>query len=482
MKNNLNFSLIFVSLFFFIIVNGQNAGILDNSFNIGTGFNNQVNAIVLQPDGKILVGGQFTSYNGEQKKHIVRLNTDGTIDYSFNIGTGFSGPVNSTVQVLTIIQQSDGKILVGGGFTSYNGQNHNKILRLNADGTIDTSFNSELFTFDYYLPYLRKIILQPDGKILVVGQFSTYNNEIQRRIVRLNSNGTLDSSFNSGTGFSYNVDATTSMSIVLQNDGKILVGGDFDSYNGQNSRRIVRLNTDGTRDTSFNIGSGFAGIVSFGGYVASIILQSDEKIIVGGSFLSYNGQTRRTLVRLNQNGTLDTSFSIPVDLIGAGIVTDLQPDGKIILGGNILQNGQAKNINRLDNNGSIDNSFTTGIGFNNAVYTLAIQNDGKILVGGLFTSYDGQTTNRIARLHGDNTLSIEDFNNESIKTYPNPVKDVLFLNKEVKKVTVTDLTGKVLAIHNSSNQIDMSTFQSGVYLIVMETENNLKVTRKIVKE
>ena len=112
--------------------------LLDTSFVIGTGFNDDVRTIITQVDGKILVGGKFTNYNGVQQNYISRLNTDGSLDTSFNIGTGFSYIIS------TIVLQSDGKILVGGTFTSYNGINRNAVVRLNTDGSLDTSFINEV--------------------------------------------------------------------------------------------------------------------------------------------------------------------------------------------------------------------------------------------------------------------------------------------------------------------------------------------------
>jgi len=140
-------------------------GTLDSSFNIGTGFNDEVWSIAIQNDDKILCCGSFTSYNGTTRNRIVRLNSDGTLDSSFNIGTGF----NSLVLSITI--QSDGKILCGGPFTSYNGTTRNRIVRLNSDGTLDSSFNIGTG----FNAQVFSIAIQSDGKILCGGSFTSYN-------------------------------------------------------------------------------------------------------------------------------------------------------------------------------------------------------------------------------------------------------------------------------------------------------------------
>jgi len=465
MKKLLQFSIAFALLLVCGKAQAQTDGTLDTSFNTGTGFDNFVRSIALQPDGKILAGGWlFTSYNGTTQNRIARLDSDGTLDTSFTIGTGF----NSSVAVSSIALQPDGKILVGGGFTSYNGTTQNRIARLNPDGTLDTSFTIGTG----FGGSVSAIVLQPDGKILVGGDLTSYNGTTQNRIARLNSDGTLDTSFTIGTGFNNGVFA-----IVLQPDGKILVGGNFTSYNGTAQNRIARLNSDGTLDTSFNTGTGF------GGSVSAIVLQPDGKILVGGNFTSYNGTTQNRITRLNSDGTLDTSFNIGTGFNSGVVSIALQPDGKILMGGWFTSyNGTTQNyIARLDSDGTLNTSFNIGTGFSNAVYEIALQPDGKILVGGWFTSYNGQTANRIVRLYNNVTMSVNDNELSEIKIYPNPVKDILHFSKEIHKITLTDLTGKVLSIQSNSNQINMSGYQSGVYFVIIETENGLKETRKVVK-
>ncbi|MFA7445205.1 MAG: gliding motility-associated C-terminal domain-containing protein [Flavobacteriaceae bacterium] len=365
--------------------------IIDPSFNTGTGFtafNSSVESIALQPDGKILAGGRFTTFNGTTRNRLVRLNSDGTLDTSFNIGTGFND------YVFSVILQPDGKILVGGYFTAFNGTAQNRIARLNPNGTLDTSFNIGTG----FNEWVNVITLQPDGKILIGGVFTTFNGTAQNRLVRLNSNGTLDTSFDLGTGFSYAV-----ASIALQPDGKILVGGFFATFNGTTQNTITRLHSDGTLDTSFNIGI-WGGVNGYS--VRSIALQPDGKILVGGNFTTFNGTTQNRITRLNSDGTLDTSFNTGTGFSDSGVNSIvLQPDGKILVGGSFPSfNGTNQSqIVRLNPNGTLDTCFITGGGFYGGDYaswveSIALQPDGKILVGGFFTKYNGTTQNRITRL------------------------------------------------------------------------------------
>jgi uncharacterized delta-60 repeat protein len=367
------------------IIRLNSDGTRDNSFNIVNGFNNTVQTIQIQPDGKILLGGAFTTYQGVGANYIIRLNSDGTRDNSFNIVNGF----NNTVQTIQI--QSDGKILVGGGFTSYQGVGANYIIRLNSDGTRDNTFNIG----NGFNNTVQTIQIQSDGKILVGGVFTSYGGVAANRIIRLNSDGTRDNTFNIGTGF-----GGTVFSIQIQPDGKILLGGGFTSYQGVTANRIIRLNSDGTRDNTFDIGTGF------GGTVFSIQIQPDGKILIGGAFTTYGGVSANRMVRLNSDGTRDNTFNIGTGFGGTVNTIQIQSDGKILVGGAFTTYGGVTTIRiiRLNSDGTRDNTFDIGTGFESTVQTIQIQPDGEILVGGFFTSYQGVTANRMVRLNSDGSI------------------------------------------------------------------------------
>jgi uncharacterized delta-60 repeat protein len=381
-------------------------GIVDNTFTGGTGFINfiygsKIYQTILQPDGKILVGGDFTSYDGVDSNRIIRLNTGGTIDNTFNIGTGFSNnTLFSYVNVMHL--QSDGKILVGGNFTSYSGVTVDRFVRLNTGGTIDNTFNigTGFSTFNSILT----IKTQSDGKILIGGEFTSYNGVTSNRIVRLNTGGTIDNTFNIGTGLTNGFNGYVK-SIALQPDGKILVGGLFSSYSGVTRNGIIRLNTGGTIDNTFNIGAGFNDVVDV------ITLQPDGKILVGGVFTSYSGVTRNGIIRLNTGGTIDNTFNSGDGFNSNVYSITLQPDGKILVGGFFSSYNGVTNdyIVRLNSNGTIDNTFITGStnGFNSSVTSIILQPDGKILVSGEFNTYSGVTYNGIIRFTSFTNTEVE---------------------------------------------------------------------------
>jgi uncharacterized delta-60 repeat protein len=368
-------------------------GLVDSSFSSGSGANDEIKTIAVQPDGKMIIGGRFTSYNGTARNHIARLNADGTLDSSFDPGSGTDGLVN----IVALLP--DGKIIITGSLTSYNGTLINRIARLNANGSLDSSFNFN--PGSGATGGVSSVALLTDGKMIIGGTIISTNDTPINRIARLNADGSLDSSFNPGSGA--NIEIKT---IAVQADGKILIGGQFTTYNGIARNRIARLNADGSLDSSFDPGTGT------GSDVSTCAVQSDGKIVIGGSFTSYNGTTRNRIARLNADGTLDGSFDPGSGSASPVYIVAAQPDGKIIIGGAFAsyRGTTRRRIARSNTDGTLDSSFHPGSGANNSVFTVVMQPDGKIIIGGAFITYNGLTTNRIVRIHsGDGDAdSIED--------------------------------------------------------------------------
>ena len=360
--------------------------------NLGTGFNNEVLVIAEQSDGDILVGGDFTSLNGNVRNHFGRLNSDGTEDTAFyaNLGTGFDN------SVFGLAVDANGKILVGGGFAYLNDNLRNYFVRLNSDGTEDADFITNLG--DGFDSEVDIITVQNDGKILVGGAFSNLNNNPRPVMVRLNSDGTEDVDFDNNLGDGFN---DTPIAIQEQDDGKILIGGYFSTLDNNPRTLLVRLNADGTEDTDFytNLGTGFVG-----SFVSSVLLQDDGKILVGGNFTNFNGNVRNRLIRLNSDGTEDTAFYTN---LGTGFdlsILDLalQTDGDILAQGLFTHlNSQERNrIVRLNSDGTEDTAFyaNLGTGFGNHTKVLSLQENSGILIGGAFTTFNENPRNYFVRL------------------------------------------------------------------------------------
>jgi len=298
---------IIVSYFPSALIRHNVNGTIDNTFYSGstTGITTVISdeIIAIQNDGKILYGGGFSAYTVNsvtyQRNGLIRLNSDGSIDNTFNIGTGFEWSVTGVHQVREIEVLSDGKILIGGRFDSYNGTAvGGGILKLNSDGSIDTSFitlGSDITNI------VDDILVLSDGKIILGGGSNlSFNGIVKGNVVRLNSDGGYDNTF---TPILSNGQVRA---MVLNPDNSIIVGGvEFDTSTLTNVD-LVKLNSDGTLDTSFTVGytNSFQRIFD-------IELQFDGKIVVVGEFTTYNGVTANGIVRLNADGTINDCPPFP---------------------------------------------------------------------------------------------------------------------------------------------------------------------------
>lgn len=291
--------------FIFVAAVGMQAQSLD-AFNPNV--NGTVNEIELLPDGKMFIGGNFTTVGGVTRNSFARLNADGTLDATF--------PNVTTFDVQEIIVQPDGKILISGSFSLVNGVTRNRVARLNADGTLDTSFDCG------FVPPVSagKIALQPDGKVIIPLVFSALSITVQRR----NADCSADSSF---AIRSFNASIPQ---VLLQPDGKVLAIGGFTEVDGNPRRGIARLNANGTLDNTFNMITD--------GSVFRASLAADGKIYAGGRYTTVSGQPRTHFARLNTDGSLDTAFQTPTILhptmnAAAVFPSVVLPDGRVVIGG-----------------------------------------------------------------------------------------------------------------------------------------------------
>ena len=364
----------------------------DFHFDPGLGADGAIYSLVAQNDGKVLIGGAFTNYGGVSRRYVARVNSDGSLDLTFNPGAG----PNDVVR--TVVLQPDGKVLIGGDFTyvAQTGYIRNHIARLNADGSIDTTFVPNTGADG---PVIT-VALQADGKVLIGGDFLTVNgNPSFPRIARLNSSGSLDLSFNPGTSADQPV-----FDIAVQGDGKIVVAGAFTHFNGTPRNYLARLLANGSLDTGFN-----PGIVLDAPALALAIQPFDGKIIAAGvfgqslppsPFPTTNLAVRSFVARFQTNGALDTAFAPSLDGAVLGLVS--QPNGKLILAGNFsrVTGVNRSRVARLNLDGSVDLTFDPGAGADAIVYSVSQGADGKVFVGGDFTHFDGVVRNRIARING----------------------------------------------------------------------------------
>jgi uncharacterized delta-60 repeat protein len=365
-------------------------------------------AVAVQADGKIVVVGD-TNFFGSTDVQLVRFSANGSPDPTFD-GDGrriyLEPAAEDRGQAVAL--QPNGKIVVA-GYTNLFGTNDILLLRFHPDATLDTTFDSDgrRVFINGGDDRAQAVVVQPDGKLVVAG-YTNLLGTADILVLRFNANGSLDSSFDgdgrvvlSGPG------NERAQGVALQPDGKIIVAGYTDATGG-NDFSIVRFNVNGSLDGTF--GNGGRQVISgFGGndQAQALVLQSDGRIVVAG-FTNVTGTNDFAVVRLNANGSLDISFDIDGRLVISGFGGDdraqavaVQSDGKIVLAGytNVSGNNDFA-VARVNANGTLDATFdgdgrliTRSFAGDDRVQALALQLDGKIIAAG-YTN--GLGTNDVA--------------------------------------------------------------------------------------
>jgi uncharacterized delta-60 repeat protein len=405
-----------------VLCNNSSAapGEVDLSFDTGSGVNGGVKAMAIQPDGRLIIGGEFTRVKGLARTSLARLNADGSGDASFTPVNPVPGtPTLSNVFALAL--QPDGKVLAAhdyflglGQSSVYYGlsrfhpdgtpdpafitnaitalyglgtfsidinwlalQLDGKVLvsgpeflvRLHTDGTRDMNFNVNLGTSGVHIPY--RFAIAPDNKVVVIGDVLLPNSTTVPGIARFLANGSADTNFNSFISVEHDTLPPRISGVAVQPDGKALIFGSFTRVNGINRPYLARLNTDGSLDESF-----VPPIPLPYGLDGGIALQPDGKVHLGR-------------FRLNADGSLDTTFNLDMEgeTFAQEIATCLQPDGKVLLGGSCQTSlGPRAALARLHPDGSLDGSFNSGRSVLwDLPHTLLLQPDGKML----FTAITG---------------------------------------------------------------------------------------------
>ena len=464
---------------------------LDNSFGTGGqlntslgSFGNMCNSVVIQSDQKIVFGGGTKSSSfSDLAFALARCNSDGTLDNTFGTGGKVVTPIEPGSEGNSVVIQSDGKIIMGGSSGWFI-----NLVRYNSDGSLDTTFGTGgkvITDIDgYYNEKCKSVAIQSDGKILL-GGYGQHNSSDDPYfiLVRYNPNGTLDHTFGADGKVIGRVGQ--GRSVLIQNDGKILLGG------GSNfTFALVRYNADGILDNTFGTGGEIITAVGSSGEGNSLGIQSDGKIVLGGY-----ADGNFALVRYNTDGSLDNTFGVGgkvTTLIGgnsAGKSIGIQSDGKILLGGYAEANFA---LARYNSNGTLDNSFGNGgkvitpIGVvYNPGNSLDIQNDGKIVMGG--DAYNGDMA--LVRYHST-LLGFEKTESKQVvsKIYPNPFNSFvkIYFNKPLDnaELMIFNLFGQeVKKITNFSGQeiqLSRNDLSSGIYFLGIEEKFKIITIGKLV--
>ncbi|MFD1710358.1 delta-60 repeat domain-containing protein [Ottowia flava] len=335
------------------------------------------------PTQGILVGGAEFFGSGTLGKGIVRLNAA-----TLAQDTGFTASVTQGAnagEVHAIAVQSDGKIVIGGRFDAVNGVARSNIARLNVDGTLDATYTASVTAGS---EGILTMVMQPDNSVLIGGGFTQVNSTARDYLARLTPAGALDA------GFSNPALDNQVRTLALQPDGAVLAGGFFNVAHGQPRDALVRLTANGSLDTTF-------ANPAITGWVNALYLQPNGQLLVGGSLGTIVGAAREGLARLNANGTLDAGFTVDAD----GSVHDIvsaDASRVVIVGGfENVAGTPLRRVARINySTGALDPTLTD-VGVLNAgfiTYTAFSRSPTDVLIGGWFALVDGQSRSNLAQI------------------------------------------------------------------------------------
>ncbi len=508
----------FIVLFFISGLCFGQTGVLDLGFDLdgkvttslGTA-GNTIFDMAIQTDGKIIVVGN--AFNGSNDDiALARYNTDGSLDLSFNstgtkmIDLGFGHDAGRG-----IVLQSDGKIVIAG--EGYNGTNNDFcVIRLNSNGTFDNSFDTDGIVttdFDNFSDIAYDIGLLSDGKIVVGG--AVYMDTVYNfGIARYNTNGSLDNTFSTDGKANILMNLSSqAYALAVQSDDKVLLAGPSLEPDFYNAFAVVRFNTDGSFDNSFDTdGIVITSVTPYSDEAKGMAIQPDGKIVVVGG-VTPTGPIRFGVVRYNTNGSLDNTWN------GTGIVNTavgstwdegrsvlIQPDGKVLVGGiatmgtprfaMVLYNSDGSLFTGFDTDGKLTTTIGTASGINALCYTA----DSKIMAAG-YANTDGAFDFAVARYGpSSGTKGVEDEDINSIHVYPNPFDQnitVKYTLTQPKKINIelVDANGKVVSVLLSNqlqeaadytqNVIVPTSLPSGNYFVVLSSQDGSK-TIKVIKK
>lgn len=454
---------------------------------------------VIQENGFIVLMGRYGfPSSGVSQIGLSRHITDGTIDTSFGTNGFLSININNNTYGESITLQQDGKIVVAGYILTSGTSSSLLVIRLNSDGSFDTSFgNNGIALFDNNIK-AYSVKMKTDNKIVIGGN----NGDSDFTVVRLNSDGSLDNSF----GFNGVVSTTIVNSsyesrinaVNIQNDGKIVASG-FAFMNFVHVNFCtVRYNTNGSIDNTFGVnGKVLTNVDSTNSSVIyAQAIQQDGKIVVTGS-----SEGASVLARYNSNGTLDSSFGIngmSIFTFGDSCISRsvlIQPDNKIVIVGESFLPVDKYMIARYTTNGEFDTTFnTTGYNLgnfstnNNYFNSVLMQPDGKLTATG-WNQIGNDPYTVIARFNSGLNLSNYEFEKDSFVVYPNPSSGVfqLTFNKSFSQkmvYSIYDVMGrkiieKEISNESSSFDINLENYPKGIYLLNVTT-GETKVVKKLV--
>jgi uncharacterized delta-60 repeat protein len=467
-----------------------------------TANSSEINAIALQPDGKIVAAGYWNN-SGTYHFQIARYNIDGTLDNTFGNGGVVNTSIGNSSMPFSIQIQPDGKIVVAGGVKANLSppfQYHSLIVRYNTDGNLDNNFGTGgivITIADSIEDGIASIVLQPDGKIIAGGY--AWN---QFLLMRYNTDGSLDNTFGTGGMVKTSIEGTESSiwAITQQPDGKIVAAGTTGDINNLKFA-LARYNNNGILDTSF----GIAGAVSTDFNSVSYDIATSIALISGGKILLAGySDSNIAMAKYNNDGTLDVNFGTGGKVSSSNFPSVppnsviIQTDGKIITGGSVIISpyNYGYSLTRFDTSGIPDNSFGVGGNIkvdvktgNDYVQCLILQPDDKIIVAG--SSKDGPSIPAdftLVRFNSDVNTNIYDYTIPEIKiiAYPNPAQENIKIDIDddikITDIRLFDVNGKLVNFYLPNETVlNLSGLAKGKYSLLITTDKGAFV-HQIVKQ
>ncbi|UOQ76743.1 T9SS type A sorting domain-containing protein [Hymenobacter sp. 5516J-16] len=427
-------------------------------------------AVVRQPDGKFVVGGVFTEINGVPANNLARLLPDGTVDAAFTAASAANGPV------MALALQTDGKIVVGGSFSSLSGGARVAIGRLLPTGTLDTPFAPPSVALNGATPTVYSLAVQPDGRVLLGGYFNVRGTNTTQLLDRLDgASGQPDANFRP-----YQAANTGVYSLLLLPNGKIVVGGSAFSY--QLGTLLTQLHPDGSPDNSFTSLTNY-----YTSEIRALTLDEVGNIYAAGLYNSA-GSGHPYLRRLRPNGTTDASFDYRGNQLNTIRALSIQPNGRLLTGGLLTE--------RVVTTGAVDGNFlskdapraASNPNNNWGVSALLVQPDGAIMVAGSLQHPSLAYTTALVRLREANVLHVSSSVADArTNAWPVPSRQVLHVNLDAssspQRVQLLDALGRpvrTIMQPNPAFTLSLTGLVAGIYHLQVQYAEAKLVTRRVV--
>lgn len=441
---------------------------LDNTFTTGFGANAGINDLIIQPDDKVIIAGMFVSFNGTPAGRIIRLLPDGAIDSTWITSTG-----GADFDIRGMALQPDRKVLVGGIFDLYHGAVANQLVRLDSIGNIDPTFvvgigpNNEV-----------QGITVNNNRAVIHGFFNEYQGIQVPGFAVLQMNGALDTSFQLPTELFISISDFK----ILPND-QLYIGGNFTTYNGQTVNRIVRLHPNGSIDTTFNTGTGVNAMVR------RLLVQNNGDILVAGTFNTYNGAAVSRLIRLHPNGDRDSTFNAAVPSLATLDALAIDTAGRIYITGSNAGTLFLKRL-LSDGTEDTSFNTSIGFNGNITQLALQ-SNDKLMVAGYFTMYQNQQAGRVARIFTNNLTASTEDIINDgNVTLYPNPTSDEFYLRihnawPEEIYLKVRDIHGRQIyeGKYNANEHLRITTagWWPGIYLVEVVNTKGDNFVRRLLK-